>query len=234
MGQKKKKPYFTGSTSLEMTPRGLANANYEMGRHFGFDVIDLRANMDGNITNFQLQRLGQIWWNKFLSLVVGLPLILVVGYGCIGFAIIPVLIEEETGGVFCLGVAGMVLVAYIIREAWYLFLLTLDIRRHQIRWVMGQAKMVSSVFYLDREYLELEGVRFAVNPKESGCLRISMMMERLPQFTYPFHTGGWYTVYYVPHSKTIVSAEVSRLEDFEARLEQSVITMGADGEIEVG
>ncbi len=80
----------------------------------------------------------------------------------------------------------------------------------------------------------LDGIAFAITPKESGCLCALGMGGRGYRYTYPFHSGYWYTVYYLPHSRTIISAEITRELDFVARLEQSVITLGADGEIKVG
>lgn len=234
MSRKKKLPYVAAPVLQPIVRRRLIEENGKIAVHFGFDGVDLHANMDGNITNFQLQRLGQIWWNKFLSLIIVLPIILGAVYATFGFVALPILLDQGQAGAFCLGVPSVILTVYVIRETWYLFLLMLDIRHHQVRWVVGEAKTDNSLFYLYRQYLIVDRARFAVDPKETGCLRWWMLGNQAMHYTYPFKSGRWYTVYYVPHSKTIISAEVSRPEDFEARLEQSVITMGADGEIEVG
>ncbi|MBI5928638.1 MAG: hypothetical protein HY862_04975 [Chloroflexi bacterium] len=233
MGQKKKTHYYVPLNIRRLSPRQMGDENYLLSTYYRFDSVDLQANIEGNITNFQLERLGEIWWNKFWGLVLGLPLILVFGYGCFGMTMIPIMLEQDHTWAYCFGLSGVYLIAYVVHEAWHLVQLARDAKQHQIYSVTGKAKMWISWFTWGAEVMHLDGVRFVVLPKQTGCTRIFIKADPIGSYSYPFKENQWYTVYYLPHSKTIISAEISRPEDFDARLEESVITMGADGEIEL-
>lgn len=234
MTRKKKMPFIATPKIPRVSPRVLNRKNESIEAYLGFDAIDLQANMEGNITNLQLKRLSDSWWSKFLSLVIGLPVILFSMYGCIGFAALPVLLHDNLG-IVCLSLFGLYLMIYVIREGWQIIQLARDIREHQVRWVVGQAKKSTSLFYLTRDYIVIDGLKFAVDPQERGCFRLALLGQGSHYHTdHPFYRDESYAVYYVPHSKTIISAKIGLPADYEARLEQSVITMGADGEIEVG
>ncbi|KAB2857380.1 MAG: hypothetical protein F9K46_13015 [Anaerolineae bacterium] len=163
-----------------------------------------------------------------------MPLTLLFGYACFGFIMIPALLKEDPNWTYGFGLIGAYLVAYVVHEAWYLLQLARDYKDHQIYTVTGKANMWISFFTWGAEVMHLEGVRFVVLPKQTGCMRAFIKLDRMGHYSYPFKENQWYTVYYLPNSKTIISAEISREEDFNARLLQTVITMGADGEIEVG
>lgn len=213
MGHKKKERFIAPSRPARMRPRQIADENYELGRVLYFDPIDLHANMDGNITSTQLHWLRQRWGKKLWGLVVGLPILVFFTGGCL---VLGSQSDQNSDNLapLCLGILGIYGVFYVFNEARELILLARDIRNHEIRWVTGQAKIDAHMLHFTKDVLTLDGVNFTVS-------------------SIAFKRGRWYTVYYVPHSRTIISAEISRPEDFEARLEQSVITLGADGEIEV-
>lgn len=233
MSRKKKAQCLPSRPVRNLSPRELDVRNDELRTHYHFDSADLRANRVGHITDAQWVRLAQIRRGKRILLLVGLPIYLTGVLSISSIILWPFLIDGSCIPI-SMGLFGFYWFVYVVREIHYLGQLAHDKEMAQIEWVFGEAHLTESLFYWTKNVMVLDGIAFAITPKESGCLCALGMGGCGYRYTYPFHSGYWYTVYYLPHSKTILSAEITRDLDFEARLEQSVITLGADGEIEVG
>lgn len=220
---------------LSRQEKRIAAIDRNFQEFFRFDLMDLEANREGWITENQFINLMQIRHNTRLTLWFALPLCVLI------LNILPLYVFLSALNVQCLieyiCIFGAYWMTYIIPQQAHLKNLTRDIEEPSIRRVIGISELNEGRTYTSKKKLTVGNITFTIAPKFADYIwggRRNTRLNLPPHFPTPFRHGVGYIIYYAPHSKTILSATIAWKADFDDLYTKSVITMGADGEIEVG
>lgn len=184
-----------------------------------FGETDLEANRRGEITKSQIRRLRGIRRISLLEMIVYVGLLLMLAWFFVG-----VPHEANIVGIVVFLVMGLSVVwalALVIREITYFVNLSRDLQAPQINTITGAGKLVIDLLHgrpVHMTYLVIGDHWFNVR-RHNHYFRLNPSVA--------FSEGTCYTVFYVPNSRTLVSAEISRDDDIETLLERSVITKGS-------
>lgn len=174
-----------------------------------FDDADMKSNRNGEITESQLRRLRCI---RVVSCVeMGFYLSLTLLFIWV-FLNVPIeMTYIGIVGLMCMAVFTVYTLALVIREIVFLINLSLDLKTPTIIVITGSGKLAPAILgfkTVPDSYWVTHNQRF--NVRRENRFRWKIWSS--------FHDGYCYTIFYVPHSRTLVSAEISRDEDIEALL----------------